>query len=57
MKLHGSTPEDYLAFVHDIDLSVLAPDPALASRWRFCRAGASFSPMAAATMPRACWSG
>jgi putative hydrolase of the HAD superfamily len=29
MKLHGIAPDDYLSFVHDIDLSALAPDPAL----------------------------
>lgn len=29
MKVHGVDAEDYLAFVHDIDLSVLTPDPAL----------------------------
>ena len=29
MKLHDVDPEPYLAEVHDIDLSVLAPDPAL----------------------------
>jgi len=29
IKLHGVDPEPYLAEVHDIDLSVLAPDPAL----------------------------
>ena len=29
MRVHGVDAEDYLAFVHDIDLSVLTPDPAL----------------------------
>ncbi|MBV9548623.1 MAG: pyrimidine 5'-nucleotidase [Alphaproteobacteria bacterium] len=29
MRLHGADPDDYLAYVHDIDLSALAPDPAL----------------------------
>ncbi|HEY2032610.1 MAG TPA: pyrimidine 5'-nucleotidase [Rhizomicrobium sp.] len=29
MKVHHIDAEDYLAFVHDIDLSVLTPDPAL----------------------------
>jgi putative hydrolase of the HAD superfamily len=29
MTLHGANPDDYLAFVHDIDLSDLAPDPRL----------------------------
>lgn len=29
MKLHSVDPEDYLAYVHDIDLSVLTPEPAL----------------------------
>lgn len=29
IKLHGADPEPYLKDVHDIDLSVLAPDPAL----------------------------
>jgi putative hydrolase of the HAD superfamily len=29
MRLHGADPDDYLAYVHDIDLSVLAPDPDL----------------------------
>jgi putative hydrolase of the HAD superfamily len=29
MKLHGIAPDDYLDFVHDIDLSPLAPDAAL----------------------------
>ena len=29
MKLHGIAPDDYLDYVHDIDLSSLAPDPAL----------------------------
>jgi putative hydrolase of the HAD superfamily len=30
MRENGVDPEDYLSFVHDIDLSPLAPDPALA---------------------------
>ena len=29
MKLYGIAPDDYLTFVHDIDLSALAPDPDL----------------------------
>ena len=29
MRLHGANPDDYLAYVHDIDLSVLSPDPEL----------------------------
>jgi putative hydrolase of the HAD superfamily len=29
MKLHGIAPDDYLSFVHDIDLSRLAPDASL----------------------------
>jgi putative hydrolase of the HAD superfamily len=29
MKLHGIAPDDYLDYVHDIDLSGLAPDPSL----------------------------
>jgi pyrimidine 5''-nucleotidase len=29
VALHGTDPEAFLAFVHDIDLSALAPDPAL----------------------------
>jgi len=29
MALHGADPDDYLAYVHDIDLSGLAPDPNL----------------------------
>jgi putative hydrolase of the HAD superfamily len=29
MRLHGADPDDYLAYVHDIDLAVLAPDPGL----------------------------
>jgi putative hydrolase of the HAD superfamily len=29
MRLHGTDPDDYLAYVHDIDLSLLAPDPGL----------------------------
>jgi putative hydrolase of the HAD superfamily len=29
MKLHGVAPDDYLSYVHDIDLSALAPDPEL----------------------------
>lgn len=29
MRLHGANPDEYLAYVHDIDLSALAPDPAL----------------------------
>ncbi len=31
MTVNGIDPEDFLASVHDIDLSVLTPDPALAS--------------------------
>jgi putative hydrolase of the HAD superfamily len=31
MKMHDVDPEDYLAFVHDIDLTVLAPDPGFAA--------------------------
>ncbi len=29
MKLHGADPDDYLDYVHDIDLTALAPDPEL----------------------------
>ena len=29
MRVDGIDPEEFLAFVHDIDLSVLAPDPSL----------------------------
>jgi putative hydrolase of the HAD superfamily len=29
MRLHGADPDDYLDYVHDIDLSGLAPDPLL----------------------------
>jgi len=29
MQLHGVDPENYLAYVHDIDLTVLTPDPRL----------------------------
>ena len=29
MQLHGIAADDYLSFVHDVDLSVLAPDPRL----------------------------
>lgn len=29
MKLHGADPDDYLAYVHAIDLSALTPDPAM----------------------------
>jgi putative hydrolase of the HAD superfamily len=29
MTLHGADPDDYLAYVHDIDLTGLAPDPGL----------------------------
>jgi putative hydrolase of the HAD superfamily len=29
MKIHGIAPDDYLDYVHDIDLSGLAPDPGL----------------------------
>ena len=29
MRLHGADPDDYLAYVHDIDLSGLVPDPDL----------------------------
>jgi putative hydrolase of the HAD superfamily len=29
MKLHGIAPDDYLNFVHDIDLSALTPDTSL----------------------------
>jgi putative hydrolase of the HAD superfamily len=31
MKLHDVEPEDYLAYVHDIDLSAVDPDPELAA--------------------------
>lgn len=34
MAEHGIDPEPYLADVHDIDFSVLSPDPALAARIR-----------------------
>jgi putative hydrolase of the HAD superfamily len=30
MREHGASPEDYLHYVHDIDLSSLAPDASLA---------------------------
>ncbi len=29
MQLHGADPDDYLAYVHAIDLSALTPDPAM----------------------------
>jgi putative hydrolase of the HAD superfamily len=29
MRMHGVAPDDFLSYVHDIDLGVLAPDPAL----------------------------
>ena len=29
MRMHGVDPEDYLAFVHDVDLTVLGPDARL----------------------------
>ena len=32
MKVHGADPEPFLTHAHDIDLSVLAPDPALNQR-------------------------
>ncbi len=32
MAEHGMDPADYLGFVHDLDFSVLSPDPDLASR-------------------------
>ena len=32
MAVHGITPEPYLEEVHDIDFSVLTPDPGLAAR-------------------------
>src|ERR1043165_10275821 len=31
MREHGASPEDYLHYVHDIDLSCLAPDEGLAA--------------------------
>lgn len=31
MRLHGVDPEDFLGFVHDIDLTALAPDPRLSA--------------------------
>jgi putative hydrolase of the HAD superfamily len=31
MQVNGIDPEDFLASVHDVDLSVLEPDPAMAS--------------------------
>jgi len=31
MRLHGADPDDYLDYVHDIDLTALQPDPALAA--------------------------
>ena len=31
MREHGASPDDYLHFVHDIDLSCLAPETALAA--------------------------
>jgi hypothetical protein len=34
MHEHDVDPGDYLTDVHDIDFSVLAPDPALAGRHR-----------------------
>jgi putative hydrolase of the HAD superfamily len=29
MELHGLDPQDYLGYVHDVDLSALSPDPGL----------------------------
>lgn len=34
MREHGVDPVPYLAYVHDIDFSVLSPDPELAARLR-----------------------
>ena len=34
MREHGVEPQPYLAYVHDIDFSVLSPDPALAAHIR-----------------------
>jgi len=34
MREHGVDPHPYLAYVHDIDFSVLSPDPALAAHIR-----------------------
>ena len=34
MREHGVDPQPYLAYVHDIDFSVLSPDPALAATIR-----------------------
>jgi putative hydrolase of the HAD superfamily len=31
MRIHGVVPDDYLAYVHDIDLGALAPDASLKS--------------------------
>ena len=52
MRHHDVSPDAFLDYVHDIDLSAVLPSPALAAALERCPDGSSSSPTARATMPR-----
>ena len=52
MLKHSVDPDDFLAFVHDIDHSVVKADPALGAAILGCQAKNTFLPTARAATPR-----
>ena len=52
MKRHGMKPDNFLEFVHDIDVSVLTPDPALHDAIAALPGRKFISPMAQRAMPK-----
>ena len=52
VRQHGISPDAFLDYVHDIDLSAIAASPELWPRSMRCRGGNSCSPTARADMPR-----
>lgn len=57
MVENGMDPEAYLAAVHDIDYSVLAPDPVLKAALAALPGRRTSTPTAAPAMPKRFWSG
>ena len=52
VRRHGVSPDDFLDYVHDIDLGAVLPSPALAAALQACPGANSSSPTARANMPR-----
>jgi len=50
MREHGVAPDDFLDFVHDIDLSSVDRNEALVDRLKALPASATSSPMARSNM-------